>query len=397
MTTISRDTARAMAIAATGLSQRPAQPTKAHVWATLERLAIIQIDTIHVVARSPYLVLWSRLGDYEPAWFDELHYPDGRIFEYWAHAASFLPIHLWPLLRPAMLRYHEWGWGRAVEWMRENAAALEHVLTEIRAQGPLRSADFKDENHSSSGWWNWKPAKQALDMLWSSGQLMIKRRINFQRVYELTERMLPDWDDAQAPDYAEAQAQLSMIALKAMGLATARQLADYFRQPRTGMAERLERWVTDGAALRINVEGWDDPAYVHPDHAEWLHAGPPTPQLTTLLSPFDNLIWDRERTAALWDFDYKIECYTPAAKRRYGYFSLPILWRDQLVGRIDAKAERKSGIMRIFAAHLEPDVALSADLIDDLKPMLRDFARWHGTPELVIEQSDPPELRTALI
>ena len=397
MRTLALREARALALAASGLDQQPTQASKADVLYVLRQLGVIQIDTIHVVARSPYLVLWSRLGQYDPRWFDELHYPDGLLFEYWAHAASFLPIEYWPLFRAAMLNYDQWGGTYARTWMQENQQVLEDVRNTIAEQGPQRSINFKKpDEHPGGGWWNWKPAKRALDQLWTMGELMIQRRINFQRVYELTERMLPDWDDVEAPSMELAQSRLSEIALRAMGIATARQLADYFRQSKRGLPELLKQWAAAGIVDQVQVEGWNEPAFVHKDHRGWLEHGAPTPQLTTLLSPFDNLIWDRERTAALWQFEYKLECYTPAAQRRYGYFSLPILWKDQLVGRLDAKAERKQGIFRVFALHLEPQIELSEELATDMWHALQACAEWHATPEVVIEKTEPAVLATLL-
>lgn len=386
---ISREHARAIAIGATGLDRRPEAVDKAAVLETLRKIAVLQIDTIHVVARSPYLVLWSRLGAYDPAWFDELQYPDGQLFEYWAHAASFVPIEHWPLLRPRMLLEREEISQNERAWLDKHGAVLEQVRATIKERGPLRSADFAaPEDHKSGGWWEWKPAKTALDILWTRGELVVERRINFQRVYELTERFLPNWDDSMAPSPEAARAGLAELGLRAMGIATAQQLPDYFRQRKAGMAELLERWHSEGRVIKVGVEGWQEPAYIHSDHAAWLDQ-PPQPTLTTLLSPFDNLIWDRERTLALWDFFYRIECYTPAPKRRYGYFSLPILHKDILVGRLDAKAERKHKVFRVFALHLEPGVAVSEELAEAVAGMLLECAAWHGTPEVVIERSDP--------
>lgn len=393
MNRISREHARAIAVAATRLDRRPAQPaTKQDVLATLRHLHIIQIDTIHVVARAPYFVLWSRLGDYDPAWFDALQFPDGLMFEYWAHAASFLPIELWPLLRPAMQSYIKESWARAEGWVAANQALLTAVEDEVRTRGPLRSTDFSDETHTGGGWWNRKPAKQALDVLWSMGRLMIQRRTAFQRVYELTERVLPDWDDAQMPDLATARAELTMRGLQALGFGKARHVADYFRQKTVPVRAQLEAWVAEGRVLSLEVEGWDEPAYAHPDVRPWLEDGAPPSTLTTLLTPFDNLVWDRERDMALWDFDYRIECYTPAAKRRYGYFTLPILRHSALIGRVDAKADRKPGVFRVFALHLEPGVAIDEALLADLAATLRECAAWHRTPVVVIERCDPPQL-----
>jgi uncharacterized protein YcaQ len=386
--------AQRIALHAQALDRRPAQATKDDVLAMVRRLGCIQIDTIHVVARSQYLVLWSRLGDYDARWLDELLYPDRQVFEYWAHAASIIPIEHWPLFRSTMLRYEQGEIGWWPQWRAENGDVIEHVLSEIRVRGPLGASDFAAPPGHRGGWWEWKPAKRALDALWSSGELMIERRVNFHRRYELRERMLPDWDDAQLPSEAERQERLAEVALRAMGIATAHQLADYFRQPKTGLAEVLETLVADGRAERIQVNGWSKPAYVCRDALQALEQ--PAPTLTTLLSPFDNLIWDRDRTRALWGFDYSLECYLPAPKRRYGYFTLPILRRGTLVGRLDAKAERKAGIFRIKALYLEPDIEPDELLVQDIAEVVQACARWHGTPEVVVERTEPGSVRTQL-
>ncbi|HEY1012064.1 MAG TPA: crosslink repair DNA glycosylase YcaQ family protein, partial [Herpetosiphonaceae bacterium] len=241
--------ARALAIAAQRLDRRPDHPAaKADVLAAIRHLGVIQIDTIHVVARAPYFVLWSRLGEYDPRWFDELLYPDGLLFEYWAHAASFLPIELWPLFRHAMLN-QAGERPRLATWRRNNAAVVAQVLDEIRRRGPLRSADFEaPPEHAGGGWWNWKPAKEALDISWLFGELMIRRRVNFQRVYELTERMLPQ-PYAAALDPAAARRQLADIALRALGLATERQLRDYYRMRADETAAALKLLLADGRAI----------------------------------------------------------------------------------------------------------------------------------------------------
>ena len=390
--TISLDQARAIAIAAQGLDRRPNVVDHATLHETIKRMQIVQIDTINVVARAPYFVLWSRLGNYDPDWFDQLQFPAGQLFEYWAHAASFLPIELFPLLRPAMLRYTTHGWPKARQWLEEHKAVVDLVLATIRERGPLRSAHFEAPvDHAGGGWWNWKPAKSALDLLWSMGELMIIRREKFQRVYELTERVMPNWDDRDTPSFEDAAEQLSERGLRAMGIATERHLPDYFRQKRPGIKERLQTWAAAGKAIEVKVEGWSAPAYIHHDQRHLLDQTP-TPSLTTMLSPFDNLIWDRQRTMDFWQFDYKLECYTPAPKRRYGYFTLPILWKDQVIGRIDAKAERSAGIFRVHALHLEPNITPSAALYDDLAVMLRDCANWHRTPTISITMSDPPQV-----
>lgn len=394
-TALTRCEAQRLAVAAQALDRPHHAATKDDVLAMLRQLGCIQIDTIHVVARSPYLVLWSRLGHYDPRWLDELLYPDRQVFEYWAHAASIIPIEHWPLFRAAMLRYEsgEVGWWR--EWRQANADVIAGVLAEIRERGPLGAADFAAPPGHRGGWWAWKPAKLALDALWSGGELMIERRVNFHRRYELRERLLPRWDDRRIPPEAERRRSLALLALKAMGIATVAQLADYFRQKRTGLPAVLEALVAEGEAERVQVEGWNAPAYVHRDH---MSANPlPEPTLTTLLSPFDNLIWDRARTRALWDFDYTIECYVPEPKRRYGYFVLPILRCGQLIGRLDAKAERKAGVFRVKAIFMEPQLAPDDAIAADVVDTLRRCAAWHATPEVIVERVEPAAWRSLLL
>lgn len=382
--------ARQIAVTAQGLARPAVAATAADVLTTIRRIGCLQIDTIHVVARSPYFVLWSRLGDYQPDWLDQLLYPRRQVFEYWAHAASIVPIEHWPLFRSTMLRYARAEQGWWTTWQREHPHVLEHVLNEIRARGPLGAADFAaPPDHRSGGWWEWKPAKRALDILWSAGELMIERRVNFHRRYDLRERILPDWDDAQVPPEPERRRRLAEIALRAMGIATERQLADYFRQPRAGLGTILEELVADGRADRVTVEHWSAPAYVWREAWQALLETPPTH--TTILSPFDNLIWDRERTRALWDFDYTLECYVPAPKRRFGYFVLPILRRGNLIGRLDAKAERKAGVFRVKALYLESE-AQPAEALDDIAGALLACARWHRTPEVLIDRATPEHI-----
>jgi uncharacterized protein YcaQ len=394
--------ARQVMLAAQGLDHLPDRPAvKADVLDMVRRMRVLQIDTIHVVARSPYLVLWSRLGDYRSEWLDEL-LEEGALFEYWAHAACFLPIEDYPLYRRLMLdaiRDKVWPVKWAVKWSRENPEIIARVRSHLQENGAVRSIEFENKNHRPGGWWNWKEEKDALEALLLTGHVMIARRHNFQRVYDLRERILPGWDDSAIPSTEDLHSTLALRAVEALGLAFPGWVADYFRQPKKGLPPQLEALAAEGLLLQVEVEGFDGPAYVHPDRYHLLEeaaSGILEPTLTTLLSPFDPLVWDRQRARQLFGFDYMIECYTPAPKRRYGYFTLPILHRGRLIGRLDPKAHRAQGVFEIKALHLEPGVAVSDELIADLAAVLRRLAAWHGTPVLLVRQSNPPELATLL-
>jgi uncharacterized protein YcaQ len=363
-------------------------------------MGALQIDSISVVARSPYLVLWSRIGAYDPPWLDEL-LAEGKVFEYWSHAACFVPIEDYGLYRRLMLDKTD----KTRVWMEAHPDALEHVMGRIRNEGPVRSAEFVRTDGKAGGWWEWKPEKRALEHLFAAGELMISHRENFHRVYDLRERVLanalPDWRDALAPTEHEVRRALALKAVQALGVAVARWVPDYFRTPKRGAASLLEELADEGSLLRAEIE--DEPAYVHPENAplaEKVLTGRMRSSVTTLLSPFDPVVWDRARASELFGFDYKIEVYTPAARRRYGYYSLPILHDGALVGRLDAKAHRKEGLFEVKVMHLEPGVAVSEGLVSGVAGALRDCAGWHGTPEVLIRGSRPAEvageLRSAL-
>ncbi|MGE5251390.1 MAG: winged helix-turn-helix domain-containing protein, partial [Bacteroidota bacterium] len=268
-----------------------------------------------------------------------------------------------------------------------------------KKNGAVRSVEFENKNRPSGGWWNWKEEKDALEALLLTGEVMIARRQNFQRVYDLRERILPGWEDAAVPSTEEMRRTLALRAVHALGIAFPAWIPDYFRQPKKGMPQLLKALAAEDDLLRVEVEGFEGSAYLHPDRLGLLEeaaSGGLQPTLTTLLSPFDPLVWDRQRARELFGFDYTIECYTPAATRRYGYFTLPILHRGRLVGRLDPKAHRAQGVFEVKALHLEPGVPLSQELIADLAAVLRRLAAWHGTPDLVVRQSNPPEFAVLL-
>lgn len=382
------------------LHRRPEKAaTKRDVLEAIRRMSALQIDTIHIVARSPYLVLWSRLGDYEPRWLEELE-AEGKLFEYWAHEACFLPIEDYGLYRRRMIVPQAMGWKYSHAWITEHRVEVEQLLDFIRRRGgPVRSSDFKRTDGKSGGWWEWKPEKRALEMLFTAGELMIARRHNFQRLYDVRARVLPSWDDAMLPPREEARRALVLKAVRALGITTARWVGDYFRMNKKETAALTTELGAEGALLPVTVEGWAEEAFVHPENRKLLKAaqgGKLEALLTTVLSPFDPLVWDRERARVMFGFDYRLECYTPAPKRIYGYFTLPILHRGKLIGRLDPKAHRKEGYFEIKALYLEDGVKVTDELVADVAAALRQCAAWHKTPEVVIRRTEPLKLATEL-
>src|SRR5215204_3980914 len=386
-----------MLLAAQDLGSPPRRPaTRDDVLDTIRRIGVLQIDSISVVARSPYLVLWSRLGSYEPRWLDEL-LAEGALFEYWSHAACFIPIEDYGLYRRLMIE----GGEKTRSWMQAHHEEIEHVMERVSENGPVRAAEFARTDGKAGGWWEWKPEKRALEHLFAAGELMISRRENFHRIYDLRERVLanalPTWEDALAPTEQEVKRTLALKAVRALGIALPRWVPDYFRTPKRGVASLLGELADEGSLLRAVIE--NEPAYVHPENeglAEKVLSGALRSSVTTLLSPFDPVVWDRARALELFGFDYKIEVYTPAARRRYGYYSLPVLHDGGLVGRLDAKAHRRQGTFEIKAIHLEPETPVNDGLVSGLSGALRDCAGWHGTPEVLVRRSDPSELTETL-
>jgi len=397
MMELTLSSARALLLAAQGLAAPPPAAGKADVLAAIRRMGALQIDTIHVIARSHLLVLWSRLGAFEPAWLDEL-LAEGALFEYWSHAACFLPIEAFRLYRPEMLKWRERS--EAEGWLKEHAGVAERVRERLLREGPVRAADFERTEGRAGEWWDRKPEKNALEELYNTGQVMIARRERFQRIYDLQERVLPGWSDAELPISEEVERAHALSTVRALGVAPARWVPDYFRRYKRGMTARLEGLADEGSLLRVRVpELGPDPWYVHSEHRELARAaaaGTLHSEVTTLLSPFDPVVWHRERASELFGFDYRIEVYTPAPKRKYGYFTLPILHRGALVGRLCPKAHRREGVFEVRQLHLEPGVEITDALAEDLAGALRACAAWHETPEVVIRQSDLPAFGAAV-
>jgi uncharacterized protein len=401
---LSIEQARALQLAAMGLLTPPLKAaTKVDVLKTIRTMNMLQIDTISVVARSQYFVLWSRLGDYQNQWLDDL-LTEGKLFEYWSHAACLLPIEHYPNYRFAMNNLELVGSHRSAARLKSHRKQLDVLRKHVADNGEVRSADFeRPEGKKGNGWWDWKPEKLHLETLYTAGELMVKRRDGFHRVYDLRERVLPaHLHDTPIPTQAALEREWTLAAVKAMGVATGRWIGDYFRHARRVPRPHPNELVDSGDLIDIRIDGINAPAYVHADHKSLLRKaanGQLAATLTTLLSPFDPLIWDRERALAMFNFDYRLECYTPEAKRVYGYFTLPILRRGELIGRIEAKAHRTEGVFEIKQLHLELGSKLEATSAHDIAQSIQHCAQWHQTPAVTMSaprSSAATPLRKAL-
>jgi len=397
--------ARNLHLAAQGLLAPPSKPaTRAAVRACIDRMALLQIDTIHVVARSPYLVLFSRLGHYPRAWLEEA-LAKGALFETWAHEACFAPMNDLLLHRAynKAARRH-WGLYHAERTNARQRAQLDGLLEHIATQGPVKSSDFARTHGEGGGWWGWKDEKRWLETLFATGELMVARRENFHRVYDLAQRVAPQalaLESVDAPLHvAQVRQHFIERSIAALGIAQARWVNDYYRlKPRLKDGD-LDALVDRGSLLRVGVQGWRGAGYVHRSHATLLKkaaASRLTPQHSTLLSPFDPVVWDRERASTFFDFDYRIECYTPEPKRIYGYFVLPILCRGELIGRLDAKAHRGEGVFEVKALHAQPGLKWHAEQIEAVATAIGHCATWHDTPTVRITAAQPRGLKAALI
>lgn len=391
VTELSLNTARKLHLAAQNLLNPPRRKAQYDDVATaIRHLSLLQIDTIHVVARSPYLVLFSRLGAFPPNWL-ELTLAEGKLFEYWAHEACFIPAEDYKLLRHRMLSPGNMGWKYNAGWVEQHQQEIQQLMLHIEQHGPVRSADFTTSAAHKPGWWSWKPHKRHLENLFTAGEVMVTERRNFQRVYDLRRRVLPDWDDElhmlSEPDAVE---QMLRNSMQSLGIFRAEWLADYYRLKRAPVKPLLAQALERGEVVAVSVEKLGV-MYLHHRLLPLLEQ-PVRATASALLSPFDPVVWDRRRARELFNFDYRIECYTPEAKRKFGYFVLPILHRGALKGRLDAKMLRKEQILHIKGLWLEAGVKVSATLVRDLTRTLNDFARWQGAAQIVVDDI-PAELR----
>jgi uncharacterized protein YcaQ len=362
----------------------------------VDHLGYVQIDTLAVVERAHHHTLWVRCPGYEAAALDELHGRDKRLFEYWGHGASYLPIADYRYYIPRM-RSFPWGVGWMARLRDRHRDVMAAVLARVEKEGALRAADFKaPPGRKSGGWWDWKPAKVALELLMWQGRLMVAERRNFQRVYDLPERVLPPGVDTSVPDADELGRFAVRRALGAHGLMTRREI--YFH------ITSFERAAVDAALAALTAEGEVAPARIKelPDEEYFVlaaalawRAGRGRRRLR-ILSPFDNAVVQRDRVKRLFGVDFVLECYVPAAKRRFGYFALPVLWGDEFAAQLDAKADRKRRRLVVKNVKLEAGVKASAEFRDALAEKLAAFAGFNGCEEVALERSTPASLARML-
>ncbi|HEX6667583.1 MAG TPA: crosslink repair DNA glycosylase YcaQ family protein [Solirubrobacterales bacterium] len=385
---LSAEQARRLALAAQGFSRpRPTGRVDArHLRRAIDDVGLLQLDSVNVFCRSHYMPVYSRLGPYPRQALDRLAWHENGkgktrrarqrdLIEYWGHEASLLPVDLQPLLRWRMARADALAWKGVARIAAEQPELLEFVLDMVRKRGPIRASELaaKGRRREPGEMWSWSEEKTALEYLFFSGRVCAARRVNFERLYDLPERVLPRHVlEEPTPSQEEAQRRLVLIAAKRLGVATEADLGDYFRLPRAESKARVAELAEDGGLVPVRVEDWRQPAYLATERPAGLRR---VAAARALLTPFDSLVWARERTERLFGFRYRIEIYVPAPKRVYGYYVLPFLLGDRLVARVDLKSDRQAGVLRVRSAFAEPgcDTALVAE---ELAAELRLLSDW---------------------
>lgn len=347
---------------------------KIDLYKIIEKLSYLQIDTISVVERSHHHILWSRMPGYKKEMLDELLEKDKLIFEYWSHAAAFLPMSDYKF---SLIRKRSFA-KKNKTWRSDYKKIVKYVLDRIKSEGPLQSRDFEDKKTGDSGWWNWKPSKDALDYLFHTGELMISKRKGFQKVYDLTERVLPDFADTNIPSESEFYKYLINRSVNSNGITRKNEILYLRRVDKRKFDIALKELLEEKIIAKISVAGIDnDFFYTSKENLEILSLKRPV-KIINILSPFDNFIIQRKRLKELFDFDYQIECYVPEAKRKYGYFCLPVMHGDKFIGRIDAKAFRDKNTFVIKNQYFENDAELKLEMNRKYLNKITEFAKFNN-------------------
>jgi uncharacterized protein YcaQ len=381
--------ARRLALKSLGFGEKkPARASAAHVRATAARLGAIQIDSVNVLARAHYLPTFSRYGPYPASALDDLVHGKRELFEYWGHAACFMPIDMYPLMRWRMSNQCE-AWAGV---SRKERRFMDAVYREVVERGPLAAGELSMGGKSTGPWWGWSDGKRAMELLFRQGRVAIAGRRNFERLYDIPERVFPKTVvETQAIAVAEAKKALLVRAARAMGVGTAKDIAQYFhidawwdrlsvngRRAPAKTSELFDELVEDNRLELVSVEGWKQPAYIVPGARI-----PKSIDVRAIVSPFDPILWERKWTKAVFDFDYQIEIYVPAPKRIYGYYVLPFLMGDRFAARVDLKADRKTSTLLVHAAYVEPGFTPSR-VASALAEELRSMSAWLSLKSIAV-------------
>jgi uncharacterized protein YcaQ len=403
--TLSIQAARRLTIARQRLAGPMTSPDREGIMQVAKDLGCLQLDPISVVARSHLLVLWSRLGPFDLAELDALLWNERRLFEYWAHGASIVPtedypIHSWLMRRyPRPIQAHG---RRTAEWLAANQDLRRHVLTQLRRRGPVRSRDLEDRSirpWRSGGWTNERNVTRMLDVLWTQGKIMVAGRSGLEKLWDLAEKVLPDWTPRERLSDRELSRRAAQRSLRALGVATPRNIGNHFTLNRyPDLLEALAALERAGSIERVEIADQPGEWFVHTEDLpllERIQNGEWEPR-TTLLSPFDNLIYERSRAELLFGFRFRTEIYVPRSKRQYGYYLLPILHGDRLIGRVDAATDRRRGRLVVKAVHAEPAAPATVRTGREVTRAIRSLASFVGSTDVEIAGPIPERWRSAL-
>ncbi len=381
---LSIEEARLLILKSQGLISPDFGKGKKGTLAAIEHLSYVQIDTLSVIARAHHHTLWSRLPDYKESYLNELLEKDKTIFEYWSHAASYLPMIDYRYSLPRKKAYA----GGKSHWFDQDKKMKKYVLDKIKAEGPLQSKDFEHKRTEDTNWYEWKPAKRALEQLFMEGKLMVARRQGFQKVYDLTERVLPVDIDTSIPTEKEYIQHLVKKSIESFGIINENEVA-YLRTGLKGTTNKvLKQLLKEGSLLELTIDGINNATFISTERQLKSIEKIKTNNNIHLLSPFDNLVIQRKRLERIFNFDYQIECYVPEPKRKYGYFTLPVLYKNNFVARFDPKADRANKTFYIKSMHFEKGFQSNEDFNILFAEKLKSFSNFTGCDKIVIEKAD---------
>ncbi|MEO8211392.1 MAG: crosslink repair DNA glycosylase YcaQ family protein [bacterium] len=370
--------ARFIFISSQSLTENKSAKDKIQLQKIIEQIGYVQIDTISIVERSHHHVLWSRMNSYQRSMLDELVEYDKTIFEYWGHAAAYLPIKDY---RYSLIRKNNYS-KKYKTWGKANKKTFKYVYDRIKSEGALQSKDFEDTRSKSDGWWDWKPSKDALDFLFHKGELMIAKRKGFQKVYDLTERVLHANTDTTFPTEKEFYQHLIFNSIKANGLVTDREITYLRNYDRKIFSKVVIELLETKNIFKVCIKGFENENYfTNQTKLELLNERKKHSDIH-ILSPFDNLVIQRKRLKAFFGFDYQIECYLPEEKRKFGYFCMPVLYGDKIIGKFDAKASRQSKTFIVKKIFWEEKIKLNENMMKKLGKKLNKFARFTGCDKI---------------